>query len=355
MNPKPTFEMPYIFISYSHDDSVVVEIIKRLKQDGYNIWWDYQNRPGDDYHEYIAGKISRCGLFFAFLSESYNESKYCRTEFNYACGQEKIIVPIYLESVKLNKGLEMHLAGVHSIHFKTIGELFEDIYGIARIEDFIIESENLKYHIDLCKQLSEKIVKLEDTNKVLEMQIKNQTCTIDALRKKEKNKETILYFIRIARFRNIFWLISIIFLAWIFSMKCLGVHNYRVLISDFADLFLMSLPLEIEFTLFSCALYFCSYSIAQKMHFYKNLSSIRVIIYIWVIILMFFVFYVLGLISATAVLYPDDNPLESIFNSKFRAYYAFYMNWLLAFGGSLLCGFFYKKNQTFDYYCDGVV
>lgn len=43
-------EKPYIFISYAHRDSAkVINIIRRLMKDGYNVWYDEGIDPGTVY------------------------------------------------------------------------------------------------------------------------------------------------------------------------------------------------------------------------------------------------------------------------------------------------------------------
>ena len=62
---------PYIFISYAHKDSVrVKDIMGRLRNEGYNIWYDDGIDPGSEGDENIAAHIKQCAYFIAFISKN---------------------------------------------------------------------------------------------------------------------------------------------------------------------------------------------------------------------------------------------------------------------------------------------
>ncbi|MBP5606207.1 MAG: toll/interleukin-1 receptor domain-containing protein [Ruminiclostridium sp.] len=108
---------PYIFISYSHRNSEkVVQILKRLCKERYNIWYDIGIVPGTDWDTNIAEHISGCTYFIAFISEEYLESSNCRDEINYARDIEKKMVLIYLSEVSLPSGMGMRLNRLQAIH-----------------------------------------------------------------------------------------------------------------------------------------------------------------------------------------------------------------------------------------------
>ena len=65
-------EMPYVFVSYSHQDSKEVhEIIKELYSAGYNVWFDEGIDPGTEWDEFIASSVKESSFFIAFLSKNY--------------------------------------------------------------------------------------------------------------------------------------------------------------------------------------------------------------------------------------------------------------------------------------------
>ena len=81
---------PYIFISYSHRDSdKVVEIMNRLRAEGFNVWYDGGIDPGTEWDENIAKHVQECGYFIAFVSNGYIGSKNCKDELNYSRDLDK--------------------------------------------------------------------------------------------------------------------------------------------------------------------------------------------------------------------------------------------------------------------------
>ena len=59
-----------IFVSYAHEDMPLVStIVKRLKKEGFNIWFDATNlSSGDDYDKRIINAITQCKVFIPILS-----------------------------------------------------------------------------------------------------------------------------------------------------------------------------------------------------------------------------------------------------------------------------------------------
>jgi len=113
----------YIFISYSHKDKdKVFDIIKKLVNDGHNIWYDEGIDPGTEWDENIATHIEGCDGFIAFVSENYVSSDNCKDELNFARDLEKDRLLIYLENVKLPAGMAMRLNRLQAIHSYTYSD-----------------------------------------------------------------------------------------------------------------------------------------------------------------------------------------------------------------------------------------
>ena len=113
-------EKPYAFISYSHKDSEkVFEILERLQRAGLKFWYDAGIEGGSKYRNYIAKKIRNCHCLIVFNSQNSKESDYCQEEINFARTKEikKDILPIYLESVELDDGIQMALGMFQAINF----------------------------------------------------------------------------------------------------------------------------------------------------------------------------------------------------------------------------------------------
>ena len=107
---------PYIFISYSHRDSnQVYPIINRLREEGYNVWYDDGIEPGSEWDENIASHIMKCAYFIALVSKNYLESANCKDELNYSRDLDKEQLLIYLEDVSLSGGMAMHMNRIQAV------------------------------------------------------------------------------------------------------------------------------------------------------------------------------------------------------------------------------------------------
>ncbi|MCD8148328.1 MAG: toll/interleukin-1 receptor domain-containing protein [Clostridiales bacterium] len=95
---------PYVFISYSHEDSKqVLPIIKKLQSEGYRVWFDNGIVSGKKWREVIAQHIRGSGYFVAFISENYSKSEMCKNEFFLAQEYSKRWLPIYLEKNRITR------------------------------------------------------------------------------------------------------------------------------------------------------------------------------------------------------------------------------------------------------------
>ncbi len=107
---------PYIFISYSHIDSKkVYEIIEKLNDCGYNVWYDGGISPGSEWDQNIASHVKGCTYFIAFVSQAYISSENCKDELNFARDMDKERLLVYLEEVTLPDGLAMRMNRMQAI------------------------------------------------------------------------------------------------------------------------------------------------------------------------------------------------------------------------------------------------
>ena len=62
-----------IFLSYSHDDRIIVEEIAcHLQSMGFHCWIDKDMiRANDPYNQKIIAAIDNCSVFICFLSKTY--------------------------------------------------------------------------------------------------------------------------------------------------------------------------------------------------------------------------------------------------------------------------------------------
>ena len=137
--PAYTGTEPFIFISYSHTDSELVQsFIRTMYEAGYRIWYDEGIKFNEDYQHTIQKKIREASYFIAFITERYLTRKDPLQEMLIAMDlrdKKKLkIIPIVLEPYNL-EDLEKNanLFGSQTVE-EAIGKLiyqgFKDIQGI---------------------------------------------------------------------------------------------------------------------------------------------------------------------------------------------------------------------------------
>lgn len=145
---------PYIFISYSHKDTAkVMKIMNRLKQEGFNVWFDGGIDPGTEWDENIASHVQRCDYFIAFISKGYLASKNCKDELNYSRDLDKDQLLVYLEDVELPGGMAMRMNRIQAIYWnsydaKNIEEAYEKLFSAKGIEKTRLAMEKSVANID---------------------------------------------------------------------------------------------------------------------------------------------------------------------------------------------------------------
>jgi len=92
---------PMIFISYAHDDALMVrKFYEYLEEQGYLLWFDQTRiEAGDNFNAAIDQNLKTCGLVLVFLSKRYVEKKYCQLEFNIAIDNKRNIITVCLDDV----------------------------------------------------------------------------------------------------------------------------------------------------------------------------------------------------------------------------------------------------------------
>lgn len=108
---------PYIFMSYSHKDAAkVFPLLDKMIGDGYRIWYDQGNHPGDDWAENIAQHLYKCQVCLLMLTRNSGTSSICRSELTYARANGKKIMAIKLEDFQMTPGMEMQLSTIHYLN-----------------------------------------------------------------------------------------------------------------------------------------------------------------------------------------------------------------------------------------------
>lgn len=109
-------EKPYLFISYSHEDTTrVVSAIRALQQLGYRIWYDMGISAGAQWPEDVADHIYGCDAMLAFMTPNAITSDNCREELFYGKKLKKKILLAYLDTCDLSHGMDMRLGTLQAI------------------------------------------------------------------------------------------------------------------------------------------------------------------------------------------------------------------------------------------------
>ena len=107
---------PYIFVSYSHDDAAVVypELV-RLREAGFNLWYDEGISPGSTWRDEVALALTQCSLFLFFVTPRSVASANCQQELNFSLSRERKMVRVHLEDTELPPGMELSLSDKQAI------------------------------------------------------------------------------------------------------------------------------------------------------------------------------------------------------------------------------------------------
>lgn len=88
--------MSKIFISYSRDDQPwVSSFAQALENSGYQVWWDPNILPGQDYHDIIQRSLDEADVIIVVWSSNSINSKWVRAEANQAFEKGRL-VPIVI-------------------------------------------------------------------------------------------------------------------------------------------------------------------------------------------------------------------------------------------------------------------
>ncbi len=107
---------PYIFVSYAHeDDALVYPELQRLKDQGFNIWYDEGISPGSTWRDEVALALTQCKVFLYYITPRSVGSSNCLKELNFSLSRERRILSVHLENTKLPIGLELSLSDMQAI------------------------------------------------------------------------------------------------------------------------------------------------------------------------------------------------------------------------------------------------
>ena len=93
-----------VFLSYSHNDSALVEkIAEYISNSGFSCWIDKNRlRAQENFNAAIDSAIDKSIVFIAFLSKTYVNKPYCVHEFDRAIDKQKSIMAVCIDDVNEN-------------------------------------------------------------------------------------------------------------------------------------------------------------------------------------------------------------------------------------------------------------
>ena len=88
---------PYVFISYSHNDSLIDSLEQIFNHVGINYWFDSFIKPASNWKTVISDRISQCKLFFIVITSTSMLSEYVIEELSIAYKNGKKIFPLFID------------------------------------------------------------------------------------------------------------------------------------------------------------------------------------------------------------------------------------------------------------------
>jgi tetratricopeptide (TPR) repeat protein len=116
-------ESPYVFISYSHKDSTLVQSqMEWMTKNGFNIWFDAGIPLGSNWVEEIVKALENCSVFIVFITKNSLRSKFVNKEVITAVDKNKYILPIHLEPTDIRKDWQFMFADLQQINSFDMNE-----------------------------------------------------------------------------------------------------------------------------------------------------------------------------------------------------------------------------------------
>lgn len=158
---------PYIFISYSHTDSeTVFEIMKKLTDAGFRIWYDKGIEFGSTWPKELADHIDNCDILIAFISQNSMKSFHCQKEIDYAKNKNKKMFPICLFDVELTPELKKIFEFIQIVKYYNYSENKDEFYRNL-IESKALQNSKGEASIKWLIDIANEYLKAGDTTKAL--------------------------------------------------------------------------------------------------------------------------------------------------------------------------------------------
>lgn len=115
---------PYLFVSYSHQDTEkVYKILDALNDRKYRLWYDESCETGSDFRDELRKRIVESEAVILFVSEASMQSPFCGMEIIVARENNKRLYPIYLDSVPVPPAFQILLSNTHHVTSENLDKL----------------------------------------------------------------------------------------------------------------------------------------------------------------------------------------------------------------------------------------
>lgn len=125
---------PFLFISYSHADTEMVDkILRIIDKEKYRMWYDDTMEIGEDFRNELKTKIENCYAVLLFVSKASMASKFCGMEIITAFKYDKKIYPVFIEDdVEIPASIRMIFDNLQHVKSENI---FESEKYLAKLID----------------------------------------------------------------------------------------------------------------------------------------------------------------------------------------------------------------------------
>lgn len=105
-------DQDYIFVSYSHKDSLrVMPYLSALQRKGYRVWYDEGIHKGANWQIFLGERLQGCTNFLLFSSESAVESEFVMNELNgLMLANNTHPITVQLDDADFPLGIKMYLS-----------------------------------------------------------------------------------------------------------------------------------------------------------------------------------------------------------------------------------------------------
>ena len=137
MTPAYRGDAPFVFVSYSHDDTELVNSeLAALTEAGVRVYYDEGIHPGNTWHDDLAKALDRCSLFVFFVTARSVVSRNCERELAFALDANKPVLPVYLEDTEVPPGIRLAIGNRQAIIRSRFDEASYRARLIAAIREY---------------------------------------------------------------------------------------------------------------------------------------------------------------------------------------------------------------------------